>query len=70
MRIANTQTISQIMVINDLIPTTKPGAESLIHGDFPEEEEPCGNLSLSCGEWGDPSEEQEWRDDYTNSIRL
>jgi len=66
----HTQTMPTIMVINDLIPTTEPCAESLIHWDFPEEDEPCGKLSLSCGEWGSPSDEQEWQDDYYQSIRL
>ncbi len=71
MRNANTQTMSTIMVINDLIPTAEHSAESLIHWDFPEEdEESYGKLSLSCGEWGRPSDEQEWRDDYIASIRL
>ena len=67
MRNTNTQIMPQILVLNDLVPI----AESLIHWDFPEEEdEPCGKLSLSCGEWGSPSDEQEWQDDYYQSIRL
>lgn len=71
MRNANTQTMPTIMVINDLIHTHEHSAESLIHWDFPEEdEEPYGKLSLSCGEWGSPSDEQEWQDDYYQSIRL
>lgn len=70
MRNANTQTMSTIMVINDLMPSHIPSTESLIHWDFPEEDEPDGKLSLHCGEWGDPSDEQEWQDDYTQSIRL
>ena len=65
-----TQTMSTIMVINDLIPALEHSAESLIHWEFPEEDEPCGKLSLSCGEWAGSSDEQEWQDDYTQSIRL
>ena len=71
MRNANTQTIPKIMVINDLIPTTEPCAESLFHWDFPEEDEPCGRLSLDTGGFfSQQTDEQEWRDDYTTSIRL
>ena len=79
MRNANTQTMSTILVINDLVaPITEPSREdvqqtldSLFHWEFPDEdEEPYGKLSLSCGEWGSPSDEQEWQDDYTQSIRL
>lgn len=67
MRNANAQTMPKILVINDLVPI----AESLIHWDFPEEdEESYGKLSLSCGEWAGSSDEQEWQDDYINSIRL
>ena len=71
MRNANTQTMPTMMVINDLIPTTEPCAESLIHWEFPEEDEPCGKLSLDTGGFfSHPTDEQEWRDDYTASIRL
>lgn len=71
MRHTNTQTMSNILVINDLIPTLEPWAQSLIHWDFPEEdEEPCGKLSLDCGDWDNGSDEQEWQDDYIHSIRL
>jgi hypothetical protein len=70
MRNANTQTMPKILVINDWMPPLQESTESLIHWDFPEEDEPCGKLSLSCGEWGSPSDEQEWQDDYTQSIRL
>ena len=71
MRNANTQTIPKIMVINDLIPTTEPCAESLFHWEFPEEDEPCGRLSLDTGGFFcQQTDEQEWRDDYYASIRL
>ena len=71
MRNANTQTMPKILVINDWMPPLQESTESLIHWDFPEEdEEPYGRLSLSCGEWGSSSDEQEWQDDYYSSIRL
>ena len=71
MRALNTQTMSKILVINDLVAPLQESHESLIHWDFPEEdEETYGKLSLSCGEWSSPSDEQEWQDDYTQSIRL
>ena len=67
----NTQTMSTIMVINDLIPALEHSAESLIHWEFPEEDEPCGRLSLETGGFFcQPTDEQEWRDDYYASIRL
>lgn len=67
----NTQTMPTIMVINDLIPALEHSAESLIHWDFSDEEdETCGKISFSCGEWSDSSDEQEWNNDYINSIRL
>jgi len=71
MRTANTQTTSKIWIINDLIAPSQESHESLIHWDFPDEdEEPYGKLSLSCGEWDSRSDEQEWQDDYYQSIRL
>ena len=71
MRNANTQTMSKIWIMNNLIVPSQESQESLIHWDFPEEdEEPSGKLNLSCGEWESPSDEQEWQDDYTQSIRL
>jgi hypothetical protein len=41
--------MSKILVINDLMSTTNPSAESLIHWEFPDEDEPCGRLSLDAG---------------------
>ncbi len=71
MRTLNAQTMPTILVLKDWMPSVQESQESLIHWDFPEEDdEPSGKLSLSCGEWGSPSDEQEWQDDYTNSIRL
>jgi hypothetical protein len=79
MRNANTQTMPTIMVINDLIPSlTEPSREdvqqtldSLFHWEFPEEDEPCGRLSLDTGGFfSQQTDEQEWREDYTASIRL
>ena len=73
MRATNTQTMSTIMVINDLIPTAEHSAESLIHWEFPDEDEPCGKLSLDLDTGGffcQQTDEQEWRDDYTAIIRL
>ena len=79
MRNANMQTIPKIMVINDLIPSlTEPSREdvqqsldNLFHWEFPDEDEPCGKLSLDAGNFfSQKTDEQEWRDDYTASIRL
>ena len=71
MRAPNTQTMSKILVINDLMSTTNPSAESLIHWEFPEEDEPCDSFSLETGGlFCQPTDEQEWRDDYIASIRL
>ena len=71
MRNANTQTTSNFLLIQNWMPSVQQSQESLIHWDFPEEEdEPYGKLSLSCGEWGSSSDEQEWQDDYYQSIRL
>ena len=68
---ANAQTTSNILFIHNWMPSVQESQESLIHWDFPEEdEEPYGKLSFDCGEWGSSSDEQEWQDDYTNSIRL
>ena len=70
MRSANTQTTSNFLFIQNWIPSVQESQESLIHWDFFEEDEISGKLSLSCGEWESSSDEQEWQDDYTNSIRL
>lgn len=69
----NTQTMPNILVINDLIPAAEHVAESLIHWEFPDEEEPCGKFRLNLetgGFFSHKTDEQEWRDDYTHSIRL
>jgi hypothetical protein len=71
MRNANTQTMPKILVINDWMPPLQESTESLIHWDFPEEDEPFGKLSLDTGGFFyQPTDEQEWRDDYYASIRL
>ncbi len=71
MRTANTQTTSNFLLIHNWMPSVQETRESLIHWDFPAEDEDLSSkLSLSCGEWGSSSDEQEWQDDYTHSIRL
>ena len=71
MRTANTQTTSNFLFIQNWMPSVQESQESLIHWDFPEEdEEPSSKLGLSCGELESSSDEQEWQDDYYTSIRL
>jgi len=79
MRNANTQTTPKIMVINDLVPSltelsredVQQTLDNLFHWEFPEEDEPCGKLNLDTGGFfSQQTDEQEWRDDYTTSIRL
>ena len=79
MRAANTQTMPTIMVINDLVPSLtelsrediQQTLDNLFHWEFPEEDEPCGKLSLDAGGFFcQQTDEQEWREDYYASIRL
>ena len=73
MRNANTQTMPKILVINDWMPPLQESTESLIHWDFPEDEEPYSEITcFNSMDWNaqDPDEIREWRDDYYAAIRL
>lgn len=77
MHSAHTQTLPQVLVINDLLTPVQKSGESLIHWDFFEDQDERDEYRLSeeeqeAREFGMYSDDevQQWRDDYYASIRL
>ena len=67
------QIMPKIRIISDPAVLTSSREESLIHWDFPEDEEPCGEITcINSMDWNaqNPDEIREWRDDYYTAIRL
>ena len=67
------QIMPKIGIILDPAVLTSSMEESLIHWDFPEDEEPYSEVTcFNSMDWNaqDPDEIREWRDDYYAAIRL